>query len=292
MDAKEGLQYVYILPLSADQPSPPGVGREQLEAAWELKEDHRDGKRRTDVGRTCWWRKGRRNAPGVIPTHLPLLRLSLSSSSNTYPSPQALSSSSSFGPPTLQTSDYKSQILLPTASSLLSNDRLTEAIKLYDLAGEYDTVVGCLAQAFGNLVTSGSTTSGLGAGGMTWSATGDQQDRRKELEKTAREIPTVYERLGRGIGLGVSGPSGYNTGGKDRDACVKLLKILEASERGQDGHVERALEIIESTALVPLDVATTSGKESEVDVMKITKKAEEFTQRQSPSSILDRGRGV
>lgn len=112
---------------------------------------------------------------------------------------------------------------------------------------------------------------------MTWSATGDQQDRTKELEKTAREILTVYERLGRGTGLGVSGSSGSNTGGKDRDACVKLLKILEASERGRDGHVERALEIIESTALVPLDVATTSGKESEVDVMKVTKKAEEFT---------------
>ncbi|KAJ4487137.1 Nup93/Nic96-domain-containing protein [Lentinula edodes] len=279
MDAKEGLQYVYILPLSADQPSPPGVGREQLEAAWELV-------RRIIVmanGGPMWEelvggvRGDGTRFPGVIPTHLPLLRLSLSSSSNTYPSPQALSSSSSFGPPTLQTSDYKSQILLPTASSLLSNDCLTEAIKLYDLAGEYDTVVGCLAQALGNLVTSGSTTSGLGAGGMTWSATGDQQDRTKELEKTAREILTVYERLGRGTGLGVSGPSGSNTGGKDRDACVKLLKILEASERGRDGHVERALEIIESTALVPLDVATTSGKESEVDVMKVTKKAEEFT---------------
>ncbi|KAJ4492800.1 Nup93/Nic96-domain-containing protein [Lentinula edodes] len=279
MDAKEGLQYVYILPLSADQPSPPGVGREQLEAAWELV-------RRIIVmanGGPMWEelvggvRGDGTRFPGVIPTHLPLLRLSLSSSSNTYPSPQALSSSSSFGPPTLQTSDYKSQILLPTASSLLSNDRLTEAIKLYDLAGEYDTVVGCLAQALGNLVTSGSTTSGLGAGGMTWSATGDQQDRTKELEKTAREILTVYERLGRGTGLGVSGSSGSNTGGKDRDACVKLLKILEASERGRDGHVERALEIIESTALVPLDVATTSGKESEVDVMKVTKKAEEFT---------------
>ncbi|KAJ3858761.1 nucleoporin interacting component Nup93/Nic96 [Lentinula novae-zelandiae] len=268
MDAEEGLQYVYILPLSADQPSPPGVGREKLEAAWELV-------RRIIVmanGGPMWEelvssiREDGTRFPGVIPTHLPLLRLSLSSSSNTYPSPQALSSSSSFGPPTLQTSDYKSQILLPTASSLLSNDRLTEAIKLYDLAGEYDTVVGCLARALGNLVTSGSTTSGLG-------------DRTKELEKTAREILTVYERLGRGTGLGVSGPSGSNTGGKDRDACVKLLKILEASERGRDGHVERALEIIESTALVPLDVATTSGKESEVDVMKVTKKAEEFTQQ-------------
>ncbi|KAJ3859420.1 nucleoporin-interacting protein NIC96 [Lentinula novae-zelandiae] len=241
MDAKEGLQYVYILPLSADQPSPPGVGREQLEAAWELV-------RRIIVmanGGPMW----EELVGGVRGDGTRFV---------------TLSSSSSFGPPTLQTSDYKSQILLPTASSLLSNDRLTEAIKLYDLAGEYDTVVGCLAQALG---------------GMTWSATGDQQDRTKELEKTAREILTVYERLGRGTGLGVSGPSGSNTGGKDRDACVKLLKILEASERGRDGHVERALEIIESTALVPLDVATTSGKESEVDVMKVTKKAEEFTQQ-------------
>ncbi|KAJ3760991.1 nucleoporin-interacting protein NIC96 [Lentinula raphanica] len=248
MDAKEGLQYVYILPLSADQPSPPGVGDEQLEAAWELV-------RRIIVmanGGPMWEelvggvRGDGTRFPGVIPAHLPLLRLS---------------------PPTsLGTFDYKSQILLPTASSLLSNDRLPEAIKLYDLAGEYDTVVGCLAQALGNLVASGSTTLSFGSGGgMAWSA-GDQQERAKELERTAREILTVYERLGRGTGL-------------NRDACVKLLKILEAGERGRDGHVDRALEILESTSLIPLEVNVASGKEGDVDVMKVTRKAEEFTQQ-------------
>ncbi|KAJ4471638.1 Nup93/Nic96-domain-containing protein [Lentinula lateritia] len=259
IDAKEGLQYVHILPLSADH-SPPGVGCKQLEVAWELV------KRITVMANEGpMWEElvggvrgdGTRFMsgffPGVIPTHLPLLL------------PFSLSS---FGPPTLQTSDYKSQILLPTMSSLLSNSHLTKAIKLYELAGEYDTVVSCLAQALGNLVTSGSMTSGLGAEGMTWSATGDQQDRTKELEKTAREILTVYKRLGRGTGLGVSGPSGSNPGGKDRDVCIKLLKISKAT-----------LETIESTALVPLDVATTSGKESKVDVMKVTKKVEEFTQQ-------------
>ena len=34
MDAREALQYVYCVPLSADQPG--GVGKEQVEAAWEL----------------------------------------------------------------------------------------------------------------------------------------------------------------------------------------------------------------------------------------------------------------
>lgn len=151
---------------------------------------------------------------------------------------------------------------------------------MYDLAGEYDTVVGCLAQALGNLVASGSATLGLGATGGAWSAAGDQANRAKELEKTAREILTVYERLGRGTGLGVSGPStGANAGGKDRDACVKLLKLLEAAERGREGQVERALEILESTSLVPIDVAVTNGKEGDVDVIKVTRKAEEFTQQ-------------
>ncbi|KAF9076587.1 nucleoporin-interacting protein NIC96 [Rhodocollybia butyracea] len=278
MDAKEGLQYVYTLPLSSDQPSPPGVGHEQLEAAWELV-------RRIIVmanGGPMWEelvggvRSDGTRFPGVIPTHLALLRLSATSDS--FPSQsQPLSSSTSFAPSSLQSSDYKSQILLPTASSLLSNDRLPEAIKLYDLAGEYDTVVGCLAQALGNLVASGSATIGLGG---AWSAAGDQANRAKELEKTAREILTVYERLGRGTGLGVSGSStGANAGGKDRDACVKLLKLLEAAERGREGQVERALEILESTSLVPIDVAVTSGREGDVDVIKITRKAEEFTQQ-------------
>ncbi|KAJ3930620.1 MAG: Nup93/Nic96-domain-containing protein [Lentinula lateritia] len=175
IDAKEGLQYVHILPLSADH-SPPGVGCKQLEVAWELV------KRITVMANEGPMWEELVGGPGVIPTHLPLLRLALSSSFNTYPSPH-----------------------------------LTKAIKLYELAGKYDTVVSCLAQALGNLVTSGSMTSGLGAGGMTWSATGDQQDRTKELEKTARKILTVYKRLGRGTGLGVSGPSGSNPGGKDRD---------------------------------------------------------------------------
>ncbi|KAJ3723408.1 nucleoporin-interacting protein NIC96 [Lentinula raphanica] len=280
MDAKEGLQYVYILPLSADQPSPPGVGHEQLEAAWELV-------RKIIVmanGGPMWEelvggvRGDGTRFPGVIPTHLPLLRLSPSADS--FLSNQSLSSSSSHRPTSLGTFDYKSQILLPTASSLLSNDRLPEAIKLYDLAGEYDTVVGCLAQALGNLVASGSTTLSFGSGGgMAWSAS-DQQERAKELERTAREILTVYERLGRGTGLSVSGSSnGTNTGGKDRDACVKLLKILEAGERGRDGHVDRALEILESTSLIPLEVNVASRKEGDVDVMKVTRKAEEFTQQ-------------
>ncbi|KIK65662.1 hypothetical protein GYMLUDRAFT_39166 [Collybiopsis luxurians FD-317 M1] len=280
MDAKEGLQYVYILPLSSDQPTPPGVGHEQLEAAWELV-------RRIIVmanGGPMWEelvggvRGDGTRFLGVIPSHLPLLRLSPSSDSQ----PLSNTLSSSLGPSSLQTSDYKSQILIPTASSLLSNDRLPEAIKLYDLAGEYDTVVGCLAQALGNLVASGTATLGLGgSGGITWSASGEQASRAKELEKTAREILAVYERLGRGTGLGVSGisKSGTNAGGKDRDACVKLLRILEAGEKGREGQVDRALEILESTSLIPLDVGVANAKEGEVDVIKITRKAEEFSQQ-------------
>ncbi|KAF5393678.1 hypothetical protein D9757_000346 [Collybiopsis confluens] len=280
MDAKEGLQYVYTLPLSADQPSPPGVGREQLEAAWELV-------RRIIVmanGGPVWEelvggvRGDGTRFPGVVPANLPLLRLSLSPDSQPSYQPQNLSSLG----PSLQTSDYKSQVLIPTASSLLSSDRLPEAIKLYDLAGEYDTVVGCLAQALGNLVASGSAATGLGgSGGITWSASGEQASRAKELEKTAREILTVYERLGRGTGLALTGAgsSGANAGGKDRDACVKLLRILEAGERGREGQVDRALEILESTSLVPLDIGVAQAKEGEVDVMKITRKAEEFTQQ-------------
>lgn len=153
---------------------------------------------------------------------------------------------------------------------------------MYDLAGECDTAVGCLAQALGNLVASGSVVPGLGgSGGITWSASGEQASRTKELEKTAREILAVYERLGQRTGLGVSGAgsSGTNTGGKDRDACVKLLRILEAGERGREGQVDRALEILESTSLVPLYVGAANVKEGEVDVIKVTGKAEEFTQQ-------------
>jgi len=170
MDPKEALQYVYILPLSSDSTSP--VGQEQLEAAWELVRRiivlGNSGPSTNANGNTnsvlAWEelvggvRPDGTRFSGVLQNHLPLLHLSPSSPSSNFPSSVT---------PSSQTHSYTTTILNSTASLLLSNDRLPEAIEVYDLAGEYDLVVGCLADALGRVVVNlglFGSSSGAAAG--------------------------------------------------------------------------------------------------------------------------------
>lgn len=143
------------------------------------------------------------------------------------------------GAPLLRLTDakqYNEHILIRAARNSEENDRVAEAIKLYNLAGDYATVVACLATALGNTI-----------------AQSGPDEKARGIERTASEILRHYERTNRAVG-------------KNRDAVVKLLKIREAIEAKANGKPEVALEVLESTDLIPL-----SG-----DVAKITKRAEEF----------------
>jgi hypothetical protein len=51
------------------------------------------------------------------------------------------------------TAQYNEQILIRAARDSEENDHIPEAIKLYNLAGDYGTVILCLAQALGNTLT-------------------------------------------------------------------------------------------------------------------------------------------
>ncbi|KAM6497845.1 nucleoporin-interacting protein NIC96 [Amanita muscaria] len=211
MDAKEALQYVYCVCLSADQGE--GVGREQVETAWELV-------RRTIVlskSGPAWeelvggFRPDGSRFSGIIEQGTSLLHLQ-------------------------DTRQFNEEILIRAAKDSEENDRIAEAIKLYNLAGDYPTVVSCLAQALGNTIAQ---------------PTPDEKGR--AIEKTAADIIRHYERTNRAVG-------------KDRDAVVRLLKIREAMNAKAAGRPEVALDIMESTDLIPLSS----------DVAKITKRAEEF----------------
>jgi nuclear pore complex protein Nup93 len=212
MDAKEALQYVYCVCLSADQGD--GVGRENVETAWELV-------RRIIVlahSGPAWeelvggFRPDGTRFSGVIEQGAALLHLQ-------------------------NTAQYNEQILIRAARDSEENDRIPEAIKLYNLAGDYGTVISCLAQALGNTLTQAAGETG----------------KRKIIERTAVEILRHYERTNRAVG-------------KDRDAAVRLLRIREALNAKSSGRFDVVLEIMESTDLIPLDG----------DVAKITRKAEEF----------------
>ncbi|KAL4069265.1 nucleoporin-interacting protein NIC96 [Scleroderma citrinum] len=212
MDAKEALQYVYCVCLAADQGN--GVGKETFESAWELV-------RRIIVlahSGPAWdelvggFRPDGTKFSGVIEQGAPLLHLQ-------------------------SAAQYNEQILIRAARECEENDRIPEAIKLYNFAGDYTTVIACLAQALGNTLALPSA----------------ENEKGKVIEKTAIEILKHYERMNRAVG-------------KDREAAVRLLRVREAINAKNSGRPDIALEIMESTDLIPFDG----------DVVKITRKAEEF----------------
>ncbi|KAI0693757.1 nucleoporin-interacting protein NIC96 [Cerioporus squamosus] len=218
MDAREALQYVYCVCLSADQPG--GVGKEQVENAWELV------RRIIVLANTgaAWeelvggFRPDGTRFSGVIEQSASLLKLE-------------------------DAREYNEQILIRAAKSSEEADRIPEAIKLYNLAGDYATVIGVLAQALGNTIAQPSV-----------------DEKARTIERTAADILRHYERTNRAVG-------------KERDAVIRLLRVREAMDAKDAGRVETALELMESTDLIPMDG----------DVAKITKRAEEF--RELPDAL-------
>jgi nuclear pore complex protein Nup93 len=106
------------------------------------------------------------------------------------------------------------EIFVPAARQAEESDRVLQAIKLYNLAGEFSTVINCLASALG------TTLAAPGGGG----------ERARSLEEAAMDIIRHYERVGRAPG-------------RARDAVVKLLRIREALDAKSEGRVDRALEV-------------------------------------------------
>ncbi|RPD59374.1 nucleoporin-interacting protein NIC96 [Lentinus tigrinus ALCF2SS1-7] len=218
MDAREALQYVYCVCLGADQPG--GVGKEQVENAWELV------RRIIVLSNTgaAWeelvggFRPDGTRFSGAIEQSASLLKLE-------------------------DTREYNEQILIRAAKSSAEADRIPEAIKLYNLAGDYATVIGVLAHALGNTIAQPSV-----------------DEKARAIERTAADILRHYERTNRAVG-------------KERDAVIRLLRVREAMDAKDAGRVETALELMESTDLIPMDG----------DVAKITKRAEEF--RELPDAL-------
>lgn len=108
---------------------------------------------------------------------------------------------------------FSEHILARAAASAEQADRLPEAVKLYNLAGEYATVVACLARALGGALARPGA---------------DEQAR--EVERTAAEIVRHYERTNRAVG-------------KDREAVVRMLRIRDASKAKDAGRLDVTLDV-------------------------------------------------
>lgn len=115
------------------------------------------------------------------------------------------------------TTQYNEQILIRAARESEANDRIPEAIRLYNLAGDYATVIACLAHALGNT--------------LSLPTTGSENEKGRVIEKTAVEILRHYERMNRAVG-------------RDRDAAVKLLRVREAMIAKNAGRPDVTLEVI------------------------------------------------
>lgn len=111
------------------------------------------------------------------------------------------------------TKQFNDQLLVRAAKELEDNDRISDAIKLYNLAGDYTTVISCLAQALGNSISQPTP-----------------DDKARTVEKTAGDILRHYQRTNRAAG-------------KDRDAVVRLLRVRDALDAKAAGRPELALEV-------------------------------------------------
>ena len=109
---------------------------------------------------------------------------------------------------------FNENILIRAAKHSEENDRIPEAIKLYNLAGDYSTVVVCLAQALGNTIAQPNRDS----------------QNVKMIEQTAADILRHYERTNKAVG-------------KDRDAVVRLLRIRSATDAKNAGRMDVALDV-------------------------------------------------
>ncbi len=109
--------------------------------------------------------------------------------------------------------EYNDHILVRAAKSSSEADRIPESIKLYNLAGDYSTVIAVLAHALGNTIAQPSV-----------------DEKARAIEKTAADILRHYERTNRAVG-------------KERDAVIRLLRVRAAMDAKDAGRVDTALEV-------------------------------------------------
>ena len=115
---------------------------------------------------------------------------------------------------------YNEHILTRAAKASEEADRVPEAIKLYNLAGDYATVVGVLARALGNTIGQPSV-----------------DEKARTVERTAADVLRHYERTNRAVG-------------KERDAVIRLLRVREAMDAKDAGRIEQALEVRNLTGYI------------------------------------------
>lgn len=214
-DAREALQHIYTVCLSADAPAP--IGQEQVTRCHDMVrslvlESRQYFELLGDV------RNDGTKAPGLIEGSARLIKL---------PDEKA----------------YLSSIVRAAAASSEAASRTRDAILLYNLAEEYDTVIAVLNKELGSTLMDPAATlpidayagtTGPQAGSAAKLQPGSSFAAAEDITGMAHEILTSYEKqnhIVRRITI------------KNRETCKTLLELKRCVSAFNAGDLEQALNV-------------------------------------------------
>lgn len=137
----------------------------------------------------------------------------------------------------LHLKDEKSYLLDIVKSAAHRADqekRFSEAILLYNLAEEYDSVISVLNVELGNSLSRPSNTSSSNQDYYQSSGESIGMAVQDDVAKVARGILEHYDR---------SSGKGGRVGRKNRETCESLLRLREALTMYEQGNLEGSLEV-------------------------------------------------
>ncbi|SCV71462.1 BQ2448_3050 [Microbotryum intermedium] len=238
-DTEEALNYLYLICLNADLPPP--LGPNQIKSCHDhirqlVMETRNYSQLLGDV------KNDGTKVPGLIERDLKLIHLKDERS-------------------------YLLEIVKSAATRADQEKRFSEAILLYNLADEWDSVIAVLNAELGQSLTKPS----INVKGVDGSSRGGHEEYfaksnatvglaagQEDIAQIARSILQHYDRQ--------SGGAGGRISRKNRDTCHVLLRLKEAMTLNEQGQFEKALQTIQDVNLVPLHG----------DLVAIIRAAEEF----------------
>ncbi|SCZ89311.1 BZ3500_MvSof-1268-A1-R1_Chr1-1g01098 [Microbotryum saponariae] len=235
-DTEEALNYLYLICLNADLPAP--LGPNQIKSCHDhirqlVMETRNYAQLLGDV------KNDGTKVPGLIERDLKLIHLKDERS-------------------------YLFEIVKSAATRADQEKRFSEAILLYNLADEWDSVIAVLNAELGQSLTKPSShVEGANRGAnedyfSKSNATVGMAAGQEDIAQIAHSILQHYDRQAGGAGGRISR--------KNRETCHVLLRLKEAMTLNEQGHFEKALQTIQDVNLVPLHG----------DLVAIIRAAEEF----------------
>lgn len=218
-DPQEALSYLYLIALNADLPAP--AGDAHLAACHDaVRELVMDTRRYAELIGDV--RADGTKVPGMLERDLKLIGLEHDAHS------------------------YLLNIVREAARRADDADRFSEALVLYNLAEDYDAVVGVLNAELGAALSRPSLSAADDAGddSAATSTMGLASASRENVVATAQNILAHYDRS-----MAVHGRVKRAT----RETCETLLVLTSAVRAYERGLFARALDQVEQSKVVPLD---------------------------------------